>query len=327
MPLNLYPGIAAPIVSATPGAAVPGTIVSTGPTDTLGSFSGAMEAQGGDKRSASSLMSIGEANRDAINWCALHAVDWARGGNWSTWTGTVTLGCTLSIKVLSVGAPGTGVNAITVTGSPNSAGISVSAPSGNFVAIAAAGHGSGDGIDATGGATGNAVTATGGVTSGAALYASTGTGAASATNPVIVSHMGPVNLDTDIADTANPGGGNLWRTNVCVAWANIQITAGSATLVDGFNIASVAIGAGRNAVANKGLIVVFAQHLVNQGSNNNAFSTTYGVQPNATGVVPTAFTVGQSYVEVIVGLQSGSADVDLTTLTTVTVTLQVFGRI
>jgi urease beta subunit len=79
-------------------------------------------------------------------------------------------------------------------------------------------------------------------------------------------------LGTQPTSTADPGANNMaCGTNMVKAWGTVRFTGGAATILDGYNIASVAIEAsGGNAA------VVFARDMANAN-----YAVTYGVGGSA----------------------------------------------
>lgn len=120
----------------------------------------------------------------------------------------------------SGGAPG--VDAIGVSNAPG---------------ITTLGNGPGAGIAATGGASGNGVTGQGGASAGTGVKAIGGAGGWGldvGTGNATFSATAPIK-------TADPGAHALSSANVCKAWGIITIATTTATLVEGYGIASVAV--------------------------------------------------------------------------------------
>lgn len=134
-------------------------------------------------------------------------------GGASGGAGVIGTGGSGSIGVQGIGGAsgGAGVDAVGTSGAPG---------------ITALGNGAGAGIEATGGATaGPGVRAVGGA-NGFALEVSTGNATFTGTPPT---------------SSANPGQHALSSANVCKAWVSISCPSGVPAILDGYNIASVAM--------------------------------------------------------------------------------------
>jgi len=146
---------------------------------------------------------------------------------------------------------GTGGGAgVTATG--GSGGIGVVATGGALAAGGSftGGAGGANGISATG-----VVNGTGGVFTGGASGKGIVCDGGGASYPAIDIGVGnAVFTGAQPAATANPGADHyLCPTNICKAWAMIEVTGGVATLLDGYNIASVAV------VSTTHVLVTFAR--------------------------------------------------------------------
>ena len=133
------------------------------------------------------------------------------------------------------GAGGTGITAtggnlasggVFAGGIGGANGLSSTA-TGNGSGAVLTGSGTGAGVTATGGTTGKGIVCDGGGAAYVAIDIGVGNAQFTGAQPVA---------------TADPGMDQyLCATNVCKAWAMIQVSGGAATLLDGYNIASVAV--------------------------------------------------------------------------------------
>lgn len=122
------------------------------------------------------------------------------------------------------GGGGVGVSA---TGGVAAAGGTFTGGTGGANGISATGTGSGSGGVFTGGASGKGIVCDSGTATVVAIDIGTGNAQFTGAQP---------------AATADPGMDQyLCATNIAKAWAMIQVSGGTATLLDGYNIASVAV--------------------------------------------------------------------------------------
>lgn len=151
-----------------------------------------------------------------------------------------------------------GIVGLTITGGAGANGLTVTAGSGGAAGVASTGTGSGPGVQGTGGSGGGAGGAFTGAAGGNGLTGTgqgagigvVGTGGSSGIGGYFSGNGGSVALQiaggnakitgTQPAATADPGENNyLCATNLCKAWAMVSLSGGTATLLDGYNIASV----------------------------------------------------------------------------------------
>lgn len=272
--MQLYPGVAAPTISATPGAAAPGTIVTTGPSDSLGWYPEPDEVQDGDRRNAGNYDSSIEPLRDSINWCAQHIVDFARGGNWATWTPSVTLGCALTLEqVLSVNAA-SGQVAVIVNGASGQVAVEVFSNGATAIGAVVL-TGNGTAVSATGGGTGHGVVGTGGPTNGHGVVGTAGgsggagvKGTAFASGDVsLLGSQGPLQLDTNIPlgtspnlGSADPGPNSMWANQILKSYGIINFdNTGAINYQNGVNFTATVVTIGSHVYVK----IVFTRAMLN----------------------------------------------------------------
>ena len=148
-----------------------------------------------------------------------------------------------------VGRPGT--VGMTLTGGLGAAGVQADGGSGGAGGIFT-GAGGGAGVTATGQGSGKGVIATGGA-SGVGVYCAGNGGAAA----LQVANGNAILTGTPPTSSADPGQDHLLSSaNICKAWAMIKTDgAGGVTVLDGYNVASVAIAGG----SPKYVLVTFAR--------------------------------------------------------------------
>ena len=177
------------------------------------------------------------------------------------------------------GAGGTG---ITATGGSLAAGgvFNGGASGANGVIATATGNGaggvftgnrSGAGITATGGATGKGIVCDSGSSTVVAIDIGTGNAQFTGAQP---------------AATADPGMDQyLCPTNILKAWAMIQVSGGTATLLDGYNIASVAVVSTTHVLvtfARAFASVNYAPTVANCDNSSNQPNTDYSTRTTST---------------------------------------------
>lgn len=173
-----------------------------------------------------------------------------------------------------VGHPGT--TGFTFTGGLGAPGIQSTGGSGGSGGIFT-GAGGGNGVSGTGQGAGTGVVATGGA-SGVGLYC-TGNGGAAALH---VASGNAIFTGTPPTSSADPGHSHLLSSaNICKAWAMIKTDgAGGVTVLDGYNIASVAL-AGSSP---KYVLVTFARAFADKDKFCPVVSACVQGSPDATPV-------------------------------------------
>jgi hypothetical protein len=145
-----------------------------------------------------------------------------------------------------------GIAGLTFTGGAGAPGVQSTGGSGGGTGGIFTGAGGGNGLSGIGQGAGAGVVATGG-SSGVGLYC-TGNGGAAALQ---VGSGNIIITGTPPTSSADPGQSHLLSSaNICKAWAMIKTDgAGGVTVLDGYNIASVAIAGG----SPKYVLVTFAR--------------------------------------------------------------------
>lgn len=247
-----YPGIAPLTVSVTPGAAVPGTIVSTGPSDPYGYFPVAQEVQDGDRRSEANYDAAVESLVDRTNWIAWRVPDWIRGGDYTPWTSSVTLGNQITVLQQFTAHAGAGQNAGKFIGVSGIIALDVESIgayagyfnvlSGDGTAVFGSGHGVGHGGLFEGGSGGHGVVGQAGSSSGTGVK-----GVATSGGLSLWGNGGPLYLDTNITASGTPAANEQYADQITKAWALITSDgSGGATVRQGVNITASVVTLGSN---------------------------------------------------------------------------------
>lgn len=156
-----------------------------------------------------------------------------------------------------IGNGGTGAPGGTFAGGTSGGGVIASGGTGNTYGLQATGQGSGNGVTATGGTTGYGVYATGGL-SGVVGINNTG-----ATSTVRQDALTALNGDLSFDGSAVPASttsvkNRVTNKNIIKVDGAVAVSGNTATITDGFNLASVATS-NQAGCANNQLDITFAQ--------------------------------------------------------------------